>query len=216
MNQVKLNELIQEEKVVLPLYFLRMYKDFNVSLDEFILLAYLYNKDKIIFNPEKISDDLKSDLFMVMQCISNLEDKGLVSVNTIKNERGIMEEVLNINPLFTKITQKLVEELNVKEKEEINIHELVEREFNRRLSPLEHEVIDEWERNNFSKELIKEAVREASINGVNNLRYIDKILVDWSKKGIQKPDDIKKEIKEEKGEPQEVFKYDWLNENEEI
>ncbi len=216
MNQVKLNELIQEEKVVLPLYFLRMYKDFNVSLDEFILLAYLYNKDKIIFNPEKISDDLKIDLLMVMQCISNLEDKGLVSVNTVKNERGIMEEILNINPLFTKITQKLIEDLNIKEKEEINIHELIEREFNRRLSPLEHEVIDEWERNNFSKELIKEAVREASINGVNNLRYIDKILIDWSKKGIQKPEDIKKEIKEEKEEAQEVFKYDWLNEDEEI
>ena len=103
MNQVKLNELIQEEKVVVPLYFLRMYKDFNVNLDEFVLLLYLYNKDKIIFNPEKISDDLKIDLLMVMQCISNLEDKGLVSVNTVKNERGIMEEVLNIEPLFTKI-----------------------------------------------------------------------------------------------------------------
>ena len=216
MNQVKLNELIQEEKVVVPLYFLRMYKDFNVNLDEFVLLLYLYNKDKIIFNPEKISDDLKIDLLMVMQCISNLEDKGLVSVNTVKNERGIMEEVLNIEPLFTKITQKLVEELNIKEKEEINIHELIEREFNRRLSPLEHEVIDEWERNNFSKELIKEAVREASINGVNNLRYIDKILIDWNKKGIQKPEDIKKDIKEEKEVDQEVFKYDWLNEDEEI
>ena len=216
MNQVKLNELIQEEKVVVPLYFLRMYKDFNVNLDEFILLVYLYNKDKIIFNPEKISDDLKMDLLMVMQCISNLEDKGLVSVNTVKNERGIMEEILNIEPLFTKITQKLVEELNIKEKEEINIHELIEREFNRRLSPLEHEVIDEWERNNFSKELIKEAVREASINGVNNLRYIDKILIDWHKKGIQKPEDIKKDTKEEKEVDQEVFKYDWLNEDEEI
>ena len=216
MNQVKLNELIQEEKVVLPLYFLRMYKDFNINLDEFVLLAYLYNKDMIIFNPEKISDDLKIDLLMVMQCISNLEDKGLVCVNTVKNERGIMEEVLNVNPLFTKITQKLIEELNVKEKEEINIHELIEREFNRRLSPLEHEVIDEWEKNNFSKELIKEAVREASINGVNNLRYIDKILIDWSKKGFQKPEDIKKEIKEDKKEAQEVFKYDWLNEDEEI
>ena len=214
MNQVKLNELIQEEKVVLPLYFLRMYKDFNINLDEFVLLAYLYNKDMIIFNPEKISDDLKIDLLMVMQCISNLEDKGLVSVNTIKNERGIMEEVLNINPLFTKITQKLIEELNVKEKEEINIHELIEREFNRRLSPLEHEVIDEWEKNNFSKELIKEAVREAVLNGVTSLRYIDKILYEWNKKGYQKKEDIKH--KEETKEKVEIYNCDWLDSDEEL
>ena len=45
MNQVKLKELIKETKVVLPLYVLRMYKDFNLTSDELILLTYLYDKD---------------------------------------------------------------------------------------------------------------------------------------------------------------------------
>ena len=32
--------------------------------------------------------------------------------------------------------------------------------------------------------MIKEAVKEATFNGVSNLRYIDKILYEWEKKGI--------------------------------
>lgn len=215
MNQVKLQELIKGKKIVIPLYFLKMYKELGLNIDEFVLLIYLYDKNNTIFNPELISNDLNLDLLMVMQGISNLEDKGLISVKTVKNESNIMEEVISINPLFDKITLKVIEDLNQNEEEEINIHELIEREFNRRLSPLEHEVIDEWERNNFSKSLIKEAVKEASINGVNNLRYIDKILIEWARKGYKKPEDIKKnsEYREEKTE---VFKYDWLNEDEEI
>ena len=215
MNQVKLQELIKGKKIVIPLYFLKMYKELGLNIDEFVLLIYLYDKNNTIFNPELISNDLNLDLLMVMQGISNLEDKGLISVKTVKNESNIMEEIISINPLFDKITLKVIEDLNQNEEEEINIHELIEREFNRRLSPLEHEVIDEWERNNFSKSLIKEAVKEASINGVNNLRYIDKILIEWARKGYKKPEDIKKnsEYREEKTE---VFKYDWLNEDEEI
>lgn len=215
MNQVKLEGFIKDKKVVLPLYFLRMYKELNVTIDELVILIYLYNNERQVFNPNVISKELKIDLYEVMQYVSNLADKGLLLLTTVKNESGIMEEVLDLSPLYNKITMKMVEELNEKEEEELNIHHLIELEFNRRLSPLEHDVIDEWERNNFSKELIREAVREASLNGVNNLRYIDKILIEWNKKGIKTPNDIKRNFNES-GEVKEVFKYDWLNENEEI
>ena len=49
------------------------------------------------------------------------------------------------------------------------------------LSPMEYEIIKAWLDNDMSEELIKEALKEATFNGVSNLRYIDKILYEWGK-----------------------------------
>ncbi len=100
----------------------------------------------------------------------------------------------------------------MKEESIENIHEIVEKEFNRLLSPMEHEIIDEWQES-YNIDLIKEAIKEASLNGVNNLRYIDKILYDWSKQGIKSPSEIKKEIKND--EVATIYNCDWLNEDDE-
>ena len=104
---------------------------------------------------------------------------------------------------------KVIENLNTSDETDDNIHEIIEKEFNRRLSPMEHEMIDDWEKNS-SKDLIKEAVKEASINGVNNLRYIDKILFDWGKQGIKNKDEIKQSKDNTK---EEIYNCDWLNDD---
>lgn len=212
MNQVKLNSLIREKKIVIPLYVLRMYKDFNLTSDEEILLIYLYDQDKVVFDPNKICEDLHFDLMNLMMTISSLSDKKILSLNTIKDEKGVMQEVIDLTDLYEKITIKVVEGLNTKDEIKENVHEMIEKEFNRILSPMEHEMIDEWQESN-SFELIKEAVKEASLNGVTNLRYIDKILYDWGKQGIKKPSDIKKEIEHE--EVGTIYNCDWLNDEDE-
>ena len=215
MNQVKLKDLIKEKKIVIPLYFLRISKKFNLSVQELTTLIYLYDKDQEIFNPEAIAKDLDNDLMTIMQNISSLTDKGFLNIETIKNDSGMIEERLDLSSLFEMITIELISELNTKEEKNINIHNLIEQEFNRKLSTYEHEMIDDWENNDFDKELIREALKEASLNGVNNLRYMDKILIDWRKKGYKVPSDIKKENEEVK-EKIEVYNCDWLNDDEEI
>ena len=100
MNQVKLKDFIKEEKIVTPLYVLRLYKDLDITKDELILLMYLYNQDKCVFDPNKISFELGLDLMDIMALISNLTEKKLVMVNTTKDERGIMQEVFFIPALF--------------------------------------------------------------------------------------------------------------------
>lgn len=212
MNQVKLKELIIEEKIVIPLYALRMYKELDLSKDEMLLLIYLYSKDKNVFDPNKICEDLGFDLMSMMAIISNLTDKKILTVNTIRDEKGIMQEVFDLSSLYEKVTLEIVKKLNTKEENKENIHELIENEFGRRLTPLEHEMIDDWEEAN-SKELIKEAVKEASINGVSNLRYIDKILFDWNKQGIKNPSEIKKD--KENVIKEEIYNCDWLNDDDE-
>ena len=56
-------------------------------------------------------------------------------------------------------------------------------------------------------EIIKGVLKEAILNNVRNLKYIDKIVYEWSKNGV------KKKIKEEKSN-NELFDYDWLEDNE--
>ena len=58
--------------------------------------------------------------------------------------------------------------------------------------PIEYEIIKAWLDSNISEELITEALKEATFNGVSNLRYIDKILYEWGKKGIKTKEDVEK------------------------
>ena len=217
MNQVKLNELIKSKIISIPLYVLKMYKEFNLTTDEIVLLFFLYDKDGEVFDPNFIATSLGLDLLNVMDIISKIAKKGLINVATKINDAGIKEEVFDLSPLFNKITMKVIDDLNKEEEKNINVYSIIEEEFNRRLTPMECEMVDDWKKNDYSSELIKEAVREATLNGVNSLRYIDKILYEWNRKGYKKKEDIKRNYsKEEPSEKIEIFTGDWLDSDEEI
>ena len=106
----------------------------------------------------------------------------------------------------------------VEEKNESNLYSVFETEFGRTLSPMEFEIINGWVDNGYSEELIKLALKEATYNGVSNLRYIDKIIFEWGKKGIKNKEDVENNRKQFKNnnvnKNKELFDYDWLNDNE--
>ena len=82
---------------------------------------------------------------------------------------------------------------------------------------MEYEIINAWLEHNYSEELIIGALKEAVYNGVRNLRYIDKILYEWNKKGFKTMNDVnnhleKREIREK--EDSELFDYNWLDDEE--
>ena len=82
---------------------------------------------------------------------------------------------------------------------------------------MEYEIINAWIENGTSEETIKLALREATYNGVSNLRYIDKIISEWSKKGIKTKEDVensRKKFAQKKTTKvnNEILDYDWLNE----
>ena len=78
---------------------------------------------------------------------------------------------------------------------------------------MEYEIISGWIESGISNDLILAALKETVFNGVNNLRYVDKILYEWNKKGIKNSSDISKIEKQKEDEKQEeCYEYDWLNE----
>lgn len=122
-----------------------------------------------------------------------------------------MKEYLNIAPFYEKLLLMIIDE-EVENTQESTIYSTIEEEFGRTLSPIEYETISGWLNAKIDEGLIKEALKEAVLNGVNNLKYIDKILYEWTKKGYKKAQDVKKKSKKE---PEEIdlFEYNWLDEN---
>ncbi len=221
MKSSKMIHILKQGNIVIPLYLIQNIQNLKLSLDEFLVLMYLYNiGNKFTFNPTKIAEDLNMSLPEVMNYISVLSDKKFLTLETFKNDKNILEEQLNLENFYMKLSLLMSEEINKPDVDSSTIFEVVEKEFGRTLSPMEYEIMKAWVENGFSDEVMKEAVREATYNGVSNLRYIDKILYEWEKKGIKTKEDIEKnrqQHKERKAQEEtiEVEDFDWFEEDEE-
>lgn len=219
MKQQYLKDLLEEKNIVVPLIYLKHYKELKISLEELLFLMYLKTLGtKINFNPSKMALELGLDTKDIFKLVSSLTDKKLLVIETYKNEKGIMEEDLDISLFYEKVISLISNDLEkVETVIDDNVFTLIEKEFGRTLSPSEVEFIKAWA-NSFDNGVIIEAVKEATLNGVSSVRYIDKILYEWDRKGIKSVDDVKhflnKKSKELK-EPVEVFDYDWFEDEEE-
>lgn len=208
-----LEQLNNDNHYRISKYVLVFAKEMNLDSNSLILLIYFLNqKNKDIFDYKKIINDLNFNEKELLESISVLKDKKLIAIEMEKNESGILEEKVNISSFYDIAFSKMLNE-EEKQKDDNDLFNTFEKEFGRTLSPMEYDIINSWLEDNINKELILEALKEAVFNGVNNLRYIDKILFEWSKKGIKNASDIKnKIIKEEDEKQEEYYEYDWLNE----
>lgn len=205
----KIIELLKDGTITIPKLFLNKYKELNLNEKEFILLMYLMNYTSS-FNPKQIGSEIGYDYKEILELVNNLCEKGLMEIE-IRTENKIKSEYINLDKLYNKLAFLVMNNKNREEPK--NLFSTFEKEFGRTLSPIEYELINAWKDKNFSEELILAALKEAVLNGVSNLRYIDKILYEWNRKGIKDPKDIEKK-KEVQGKKEKLFKYDWLNENE--
>lgn len=223
MKGSNLVSVLKQGHLVIPIFILQSYKKFNLKMEEFVFLMYLYNLgNNTVFNPGKFAEDLNIELIEVMGYIGTLTDKKIIKVEVVKNDKGLMEEVILLDDFYNKLSLMMMEEANqVSKSDNSNIFEIVEKEFGRTLSPIEYEIIKAWLDGDMSEELIKEAIKEATFNGVSNLRYIDKILYEWGKLGIKTVKDVednrKKRNKAKEAEAEvdlDIVDWNWFDEDE--
>lgn len=210
MNKNVIEKLmLVNNHMIIPNYLVKYYKKFDLDINEFIMLIYFLNSnEKLIFDNKKISNDLFIEQNEVLEIINSLIEKQYISIEMNKSN-GIIEEYISLDLFFEKINAYLIE--NDKDDNSSDIYSKFEKEFGRTLSPVEYETISKWIENNIPLNLIEAALKEAILNGVNSIRYIDKILFEWNKKGYKDSTDIiRKNNKEEYIE--EIYDYDWLNE----
>lgn len=224
MRSAKLVDIFKQGHIVIPLFMLQHYKELKLEIGEFLFLMYLYNLgNKFIFDPSKFASDLNLDIKDIMNYIGALSDKHFIRVEVMKNDKGLMEEMVLMDDFYSKLSLITMDEINnASSTDSSNIYEVIEKEFGRTLSPMEYEIIRAWLDNGMSEELIQEAIKEATYNGVSNLRYIDKILYEWSKLGIKTAKDVsdnKKKRAKAKEEASsdvdmDIMDWDWFDDDE--
>lgn len=201
--------MVVNNHLIIPNYFIKYYKKFDLENDELLMLIYLLNcNEKLILDNKKISKDLYLDENEVLNIISSLIEKNYISIEMSKNN-GIIEEYISLDLFYEKINSYLIE--NDKKDNSSDIYSKFEKEFGRTLSPVEYETISKWIESNIPIELIELALKEAILSGVNSIRYIDKILFEWNKKGYKNSSDIVNKNKKD-DYMEEIYDYDWLNE----
>ena len=196
MNDIK-KEFLKKDFIINTNIVKTIY-NLDITIKEFMLLLYFINinnsldlkniKDKIGLNDEDI-----------LNTYSSLLTKKLISVSLVKTN-GLSSEVINLDMFYDKLI------MNTKTEEvSTDIYSKFESEFGRVLSPIEYETINRWLSSGVKEDLILSALKEAVVSGACNLRYIDKIIYSWTKKGKS----------EEKEDYQELFDYDWLGDESE-
>lgn len=211
-NEVIYNIIKNKDYIIRPFLF-KIIKENNLDINETLLLIYLTNQEHPELDLNLINQITSLDRNEIMTSFSSLTNKGLISTTISKDGDRVSEEI-SLDGIY-KIAASNINKKVVKNTEK-NIFELFESEFGRTLSPMEYEFINAWINSGMNEELIKEALKEATYNGVSNLRYIDKIIYEWTKKGYKTVEDVKNNrFKREEKENKDnfFFEYNWLDEN---
>ena len=212
MKEIK--NLLEEKNYIVSSALLKAI-DHNISLNEFLILIYYINSTDTIFNPNLIAKYLNMSEEEVMIAFNELTLKGLISIESSKDSTGKITDEVSLEKLYEKMSISLNQEN--KEKESVDVFSVIEKEFGRPLSPMECEIVNGWLATGTKEELIVGALKEATFNGVKNLRYIDKIIYEWGKKGFKTMAEVNNHLKnrvEHKEKVEEIFDYNWLDDDE--
>lgn len=208
--------ILKEKNYILPGYIFKIISKYNLETNELLLLIYFLNGN-LIFDVLKINKDLKLEENTILQAFNVLMKNNLISLETQKDESGKREEIINLDYLYNEVLSFYQEE--EKEIEKADIFSIFEAELGKTISSMEYEIIRAWLEKGFSEELILGALKEAVYNGVSNLRYIDKILHEWQRKGYKNMKDVNNrnsytEIVKN-NDIQDLLDYNWFDDDNE-
>ncbi len=201
------------KKFVVDANFIREAYNLNLSLIEFLLLLYFDNADDLTFDLDKISQKLKISTNDILFAFNNLISKKLITMVSEKNEVGKRYDKVLLEGFYKSLEEDMRKEKNQNIKEDIFTK--FEKEFKRPLAGMEIEIIKAWSEKMYDESLILRALEEAIYNGATNIRYIDTILYEWSKKGYKTREDVenglKKPYENKKLEETSIIDFNWLD-----
>ena len=211
----KLINYLKEKPIIIPRVLLTNYSKLNIAAEELIILIYLMDKgNNMIYDINLFVKELSFTKRKVIELINNLVEKNILNITINKNSDNVSEEYLNLDMLYRKITNIILDKELPSSTNNEDLFTIFEKEFGRTISPTEYEKINSWLNEDIDKTLIVEALKEAVYNSTTSLRYIETILYSWKKKGIKTKEDVNKErirYKKSKNEVIEVPDFDWVN-----
>lgn len=177
----------------------------DITLEEFLLVLYFINISSLL-NTDDIKEKLGFDDEKIFNTFTSLINKKYIEM-VVTNNNGEVIEQIKLDPLYDRLAlNKKTENVDSKD-----IYAMFESELGRTLSSFEYEMINKWIEKGVEEGTIKNALKEAVLNNVRNFKYIDKIIYEWTKKGIKNKikDDNKKDTHED-----DILDFEWFDENE--
>ena len=206
----------ENKKYIIETFFLKESLKHNLTLNEFLLLMYFDNEYDMFFDVKKVAKALSLNEKEVLNAFGLLLDKKIITLHSVKNDNGLLADKVSLENLYHGI-----EDNNNKVQKETKKQDLFTKfqsKYGHSLSGMDYEIINAWLTSGFSEELILGALDEANYNGVSSLRYIDRILFEWQKKGFNSMEDVNKHLKtRNKNEDEtkydtQLLEYNWLDE----
>ncbi|MBW7453480.1 DnaD domain protein [Paenibacillus sepulcri] len=194
--------------VVVPAALLRSYKAIGISDGDMLLFIQLMSfrqLEQIDFpTPEQLAERLGTSSKAVGQQLGRLMKEGLLMIDEDMDPiSGIPSERYNWNGLIIRCAEWLAEEAKQAIQSDrgkrrsaaaksADLFSVFEQEFGRPLSPMECETISAWlDQDHYAEELILFALKEAVFAGKLHFRYIDRILIEWSRNRVTNTDEAK-------------------------
>lgn len=234
MQQETLRAWLAQRHVTIPQLFFSHYKALKITDNEAVIIMHLlafYEEGNAFPTPQDLADRVSYGTNDVATILQRLMQKGFLEITQTTEADGVLYEQYTLFPLWESLMLRLTideqKSIEVKEQqEEGEIFTLFETEFGRLFSPMELEMIGMWlDVEHYSPTLIKAALKEAVISDKLNLRYIDRILSEWSRKNITTAKQAQQEgakfraqngaaYDEEEAPAPPIAFYNWLEERE--
>lgn len=205
MDHKMLGKWMAEGQVTLPQVLVKNYAAIGLNENELVLLLQIQSfaaEAEFFPSMEMLTDRTTLRLEDTIKTMDSLLKKGVVAIEQSKDNSLMISEQYNLEPLWGKLVA-FYENIEADNRQDLeveqqtNLYSLFEAEFGRPLSPMEAEMLSAWvDQDRTSPDLIKEALKEAVISQKLNFRYIDRILLNWSKQGVKTIDDAKRVAEE--------------------
>ena len=199
--------------LVLPSALLLHFKEFFPSSEDFLVWQFFYLQNTTALgdvSPSQIAEIIGKEVADVNQSISNLTENGLLQYRTIELN-GEIELIFDASLAFERLDNLLDSQTpaTIAPNPQNQLKDLVEtfqQELGRLLTPFEIEDLSKTVKEDGVKtDLIKEALREAVLNGKPNWKYIQAILRNWRHEGIQSVAQVEaKRAEREANNPKQV------------
>ncbi|WEK55743.1 MAG: DnaD domain-containing protein [Candidatus Cohnella colombiensis] len=211
-------EAYMDGAVSIPYALLRTYRALKLSDTEGMLLLQILAYKQLEQNEfptiEQLQERLGATSSVVGQAVQKLMNNGFLTIDEIFDPvSGIQSEKYNLSGLFQRIGSLLATDgmlsvdvvadegkasgegwahsLNTVPTSQ-SLFSLFEQEFGRLLTPMEIETINGWvDQDGYAEPLIRFALKESVFAGKLHFRYIDRILLDWSRNRVTNVEEAK-------------------------
>ncbi|MDF2699271.1 MAG: replication protein DnaD [Haloplasmataceae bacterium] len=192
MSEQFIKRLINNRIINVKDYIINNYVKLGLNEQTAMLLLHIYNFSEQGFeflSINALKEKMSIDFIKCADLVFKLVQENLIAFE-IKVDNGKTKEKYTLEPLYNKILDNLMNENNqIDQVNNDNVASdlvgLIENDFGRTLSSFEIQYISAWlNEYKYDFSLIKLAIKEAIFNKVYNLKYVDRILLNWQQSNI--------------------------------